>query len=63
MFQSLHTSSSVAKNIIKTVNILSLHVYQMSTRLKNELPQMANSYVYNYTPSFNSLKNIKFYKN
>ena len=26
MFQSIHTSSSVAKNIIKTVNILNLHV-------------------------------------
>ena len=36
---------------------------QTSTRLKNELSQMANSYVYKYTPSFNSLKNIKFYKN
>ena len=29
---------------------------QTSTRLKNELSQMANSYVYKYTPSFNSLK-------
>ena len=36
---------------------------QTSTRLKNKLSQMANSYVYKYTPSFNSLKNIKFYKN
>ena len=26
MFQSIPTSSSVAKNIIKTVNILNLHV-------------------------------------
>ena len=26
MFQSIHTSSSFAKNIIKTVNILNLHV-------------------------------------
>ena len=26
MFQSVHTSFSVAKNIIKTVNILNLHV-------------------------------------
>ena len=26
MFQSIHASSSVAKNIIKTVNILNLHV-------------------------------------
>ena len=26
MFQSIHTSSSVAKSIIKTVNILNLHV-------------------------------------
>ena len=29
---------------------------QTSTRLKKELSQMANSYVYKYTPSFNSLK-------
>ena len=36
---------------------------QTATRLKNELSQMAGSYVYKYTPSFNSLKNIKFYKN
>ena len=26
MFQSIHTSSSVAKSIIKTVNILNLHI-------------------------------------
>ena len=26
MFQSIHTSSSVAKSIIKTVNVLNLHV-------------------------------------
>ena len=32
---------------------------QISTRLKKELSQMANSYVYKYTPSFNSLKNYK----
>ena len=32
---------------------------QTSTRLKNELSQMANSYVYKYTPSFNSLKKHK----
>ena len=36
---------------------------QISTRLKNELSQISNSYAYKYTPSFNSLKNIKFYKN
>ena len=36
---------------------------QTSTRLKNKLSQMANSYVYKYAPSFNSLKNIKFCKN
>ena len=36
---------------------------QTATRLKNELSQMASSYVYKSTPSFNSLKNIKFYKN
>ena len=30
-----------------------------STRLKNELSQMPNSYVYKYTPSFNSLKKRK----
>ena len=36
---------------------------QISTRLKKELSQMANSYAYKYTPSFNSLRNIKFYKN
>ena len=27
LFQSTHTSSSVAKNLIKTVNILNLHVF------------------------------------
>ena len=32
---------------------------QISTRLKSELSQMANSYVYKYTPSFNSLKKHK----
>ena len=32
---------------------------QTSTRLKNELSEMANSYVYKYTPSFNSLKKHK----
>ena len=32
---------------------------QISTRLKNELSQMANSYVYKYTTSFNSLKKHK----
>ena len=32
---------------------------QTSNRLKNELSQMANSYVYKYTPSFNSLKKRK----
>ena len=32
---------------------------QTSTRLKNELSQMANTYVYKYTPSFNSLKKHK----
>ena len=26
MFQSIHTSSSVAKSIIKTINILNLHI-------------------------------------
>ena len=26
MFQSIHTSSSVAKSIVKTVNLLNLHV-------------------------------------
>ena len=26
MFQSIHNSSSVAKSIIKTVNILNLHI-------------------------------------
>ena len=37
---------------------------QTSTRLKNRLSQMGNSYVYKYTPSLNSLKkSIKFYKN
>ena len=29
---------------------------QISAVLKNELSLMANSYVYNYTPSFNSLR-------
>ena len=29
---------------------------QISAGLKNELSLMANSYVYNYTPSFNSLR-------
>ena len=29
---------------------------QISIRLMNELSQMANSYVYKYTTSFNSLK-------
>ena len=32
---------------------------QISTRLKSELSQMANSYLYKYTPSFNSLKKHK----
>ena len=32
---------------------------QISTQLKNELSQMANSYVYKYTPSFNSLRKYK----
>ena len=32
---------------------------QISTRLKNELSQMANSYVYKYTPSFTNLKKDK----
>ena len=32
---------------------------EISTRLKNELSQMFNSYVYKYTPSFNSLKKHK----
>ena len=36
---------------------------QIPTRLKNKLSQIANSYVCKYAPSFNSLKNIKFYKN
>ena len=37
---------------------------QTSTRLKNGLSQMGNSYVYKDTPSLNSLKKpIKFYKN
>ena len=37
---------------------------QTSTRLKNRLSQMGNSYAYKYTPSLNSLKkSIKFYKN
>ena len=36
-----------------------LEYNQISTRLKNELSQMANSYVYKYTPSFNSLKKYK----
>ena len=27
MFQSIHTSSSVAKSVIKTVNILNLHIF------------------------------------
>ena len=31
---------------------------QTSTQLKNKLSQMANSYVYKYKPSFNSLKKI-----
>ena len=35
---------------------------QASTRLKKELSQMANSYVYKYTPSFNSLKKYKILK-
>ena len=41
---------------------------QISTRQKNELSQMVNSYVYEYTTSFNSLKKqkilqkLKFYK-
>ena len=34
---------------------------QTSTRLKNELSQMADSYAYKYTPS-TVLKNIKLYK-
>ena len=32
---------------------------QTITRLKNELSQIANSYVYKYKPSFNSLKKPK----
>ena len=32
---------------------------QISTRLKNKLSQMANSYVYKYTPSLKSLKKHK----
>ena len=32
---------------------------EISTRLKNELSQMFNCYVYKYTPSFNSLKKHK----
>ena len=32
---------------------------QIFTWLKNELSQMANSYVYKYIPSFNSLKKNK----
>ena len=32
---------------------------QTSTQLKNELPQMDNSYVYKYRPSFNSLRKHK----
>ena len=32
---------------------------QISTRLKNKLSQMANSYVYKYTPSLKSLKKQK----
>ena len=32
---------------------------QTSTWLKNELSQMADSYAYKYTPSFNSLKKHK----
>ena len=32
---------------------------QTSTQLKNKLSQMANSYVYKYKPSFNSLKKYK----
>ena len=32
---------------------------QISTRLKNELSQMADSYVYKHTPSFNSLRKHK----
>ena len=32
---------------------------QTITRLKNELSQIANSYVYKYKPSFNSLKKHK----
>ena len=32
---------------------------QTSTWLKNELLQMADSYAYKYTPSFNSLKKHK----
>ena len=32
---------------------------QISTRLKNELSQMANCYVYKYTPPFNSSKKHK----
>ena len=30
---------------------------QTSTRLKNEVSQVDNSYIYKYTPFFNSLKN------
>ena len=32
---------------------------QISTQLNNELPQMDNSYVYKYRPSFNSLRKHK----
>ena len=38
---------------------LELEDNQIPTQLKNELSQMANSYVYRYTPSFNSLKKHK----
>ena len=36
---------------------------QISTRLKNEQSKMANSHVYKYTPSFNSLKKHKILQN
>ena len=36
---------------------------QASTQLKNELSQMANSYEYKYTPSFNSIKKHKILVN
>ena len=52
---------SIPPRFLKKTDVVSQ--FDMIAKFMNELSQMPNSYVFKYTPSFNSLKKHKFYKN